>query len=148
VPADLETDAIGRGKDNESLPAATTPPSHVVSTGYVRNNFVVLTGGALENVEHTEGHDADVENPEDQRQEITAMTSDGAVAVDASRPATDIGGGASTNASQTGNRSGSREQATQFGYEGDACNSCGNFTMVRNGSCLKCLTCGETTGCS
>src|SRR5208337_2362530 len=30
------------------------------------------------------------------------------------------------------------------GYEGDACGDCGNFTMVRNGTCLKCNTCGAT----
>ena len=34
------------------------------------------------------------------------------------------------------------------GYEGDACPSCASFTLVRNGSCLKCLSCGGTTGCS
>jgi ribonucleoside-diphosphate reductase alpha chain len=34
------------------------------------------------------------------------------------------------------------------GYEGDACGDCGNFTMVRNGTCLKCNTCGATSGCS
>ncbi|WP_421724124.1 vitamin B12-dependent ribonucleotide reductase [Bauldia sp.] len=34
------------------------------------------------------------------------------------------------------------------GYEGDACSECGNFTLVRNGTCLKCDTCGATTGCS
>jgi len=34
------------------------------------------------------------------------------------------------------------------GYEGDACGECGNFTLVRNGTCLKCDTCGATTGCS
>jgi ribonucleoside-diphosphate reductase alpha chain len=34
------------------------------------------------------------------------------------------------------------------GYEGDPCSDCGNFTLVRNGSCLKCATCGATTGCS
>ncbi|MEL6178335.1 MAG: vitamin B12-dependent ribonucleotide reductase, partial [Myxococcota bacterium] len=34
------------------------------------------------------------------------------------------------------------------GYEGDPCGDCGNFTLVRNGSCLKCDTCGATTGCS
>ena len=38
--------------------------------------------------------------------------------------------------------------ARQKGYEGDACPDCGNFTLVRNGSCLKCVTCGTTTGCS
>jgi ribonucleoside-diphosphate reductase alpha chain len=34
------------------------------------------------------------------------------------------------------------------GYEGDPCPSCGHFTLVRNGTCLKCETCGSTTGCS
>ena len=34
------------------------------------------------------------------------------------------------------------------GYEGEACGECGNFTLVRNGTCLKCDTCGSTTGCS
>ena len=34
------------------------------------------------------------------------------------------------------------------GYEGDACGNCGNFTLVRNGTCMKCDTCGTTTGCS
>ena len=34
------------------------------------------------------------------------------------------------------------------GYVGEACPECGNFTMVRNGTCLKCDTCGGTTGCS
>ena len=34
------------------------------------------------------------------------------------------------------------------GYEGDPCLECGQFTLVRNGSCLKCISCGSTTGCS
>ncbi|MEM9667879.1 MAG: vitamin B12-dependent ribonucleotide reductase [Pseudomonadota bacterium] len=34
------------------------------------------------------------------------------------------------------------------GYEGENCSECGNFTMVRNGTCLKCVTCGSTSGCS
>ena len=34
------------------------------------------------------------------------------------------------------------------GYSGDACGSCGNFTLVRNGTCLKCDSCGTTSGCS
>ena len=34
------------------------------------------------------------------------------------------------------------------GYEGDPCGECGNFTLVRNGTCLKCNTCGSTSGCS
>lgn len=38
--------------------------------------------------------------------------------------------------------------ARQKGYEGDPCPVCGNLTLVRNGTCLKCDTCGSTTGCS
>ena len=34
------------------------------------------------------------------------------------------------------------------GYVGEACGDCGNFTLVRNGTCLKCDTCGATSGCS
>lgn len=39
-------------------------------------------------------------------------------------------------------------QAKSKGYTGDSCSECGSFQMVRNGSCLKCLSCGSTTGCS
>jgi ribonucleoside-diphosphate reductase alpha chain len=39
-------------------------------------------------------------------------------------------------------------EARMKGFEGDACGSCGNFTLVRNGTCLKCNTCGGTSGCS
>jgi ribonucleoside-diphosphate reductase alpha chain len=41
-----------------------------------------------------------------------------------------------------------RAQARLQGYEGDSCGECGNFTLVRNGTCLKCNTCGSTSGCS
>jgi ribonucleoside-diphosphate reductase alpha chain len=40
------------------------------------------------------------------------------------------------------------QEARMKGYEGDACRECGQFTMVRNGTCLKCDTCGSTSGCS
>jgi len=39
-------------------------------------------------------------------------------------------------------------EARMKGFEGDACGECGNFTLVRNGACLKCNTCGGTSGCS
>ena len=41
-----------------------------------------------------------------------------------------------------------RAEARMKGYEGDACGDCGNFTLVRNGTCMKCDTCGATSGCS
>jgi ribonucleoside-diphosphate reductase alpha chain len=41
-----------------------------------------------------------------------------------------------------------RLKAKIQGYEGDPCGDCGNFTLVRNGTCMKCNTCGGTSGCS
>ena len=40
------------------------------------------------------------------------------------------------------------QEAEKFGFEGDPCPECGQFTLVSNGSCLKCVSCGSTTGCS
>jgi len=39
-------------------------------------------------------------------------------------------------------------EARLKGYEGDPCGGCGAFTLVRNGTCLKCVSCGATSGCS
>ncbi|MCW7545456.1 MULTISPECIES: vitamin B12-dependent ribonucleotide reductase [Aurantimonas] len=41
-----------------------------------------------------------------------------------------------------------RSIAMMKGYTGDSCTECGNYSMVRNGTCLKCDTCGSTSGCS
>jgi len=38
--------------------------------------------------------------------------------------------------------------ARMKGYTGDVCDICGSMTMVRNGTCLKCENCGNTSGCS
>lgn len=50
--------------------------------------------------------------------------------------------------SQPQNKSSLSTLAKLQGYEGDPCPECGQFTMVRNGTCLKCVSCGATTGCS
>ena len=64
----------------------------------------------------------------------------------AAEQAVSSGSSSSTGASDA---SMSRVQAARMmGYEGDACPECGSFTLVRNGTCLKCDTCGATTGCS
>ncbi len=41
-----------------------------------------------------------------------------------------------------------RAKARMQGFEGDPCGECGNYTLVRNGTCMKCNTCGGTSGCS
>jgi ribonucleoside-diphosphate reductase alpha chain len=40
------------------------------------------------------------------------------------------------------------EIARLHGFEGDPCQSCKEFKLVRNGTCLKCMGCGATSGCS
>ncbi len=55
-------------------------------------------------------------------------------------------GGPSTSPTPT--KAAQVAEARMKGYEGEACGECGNFTMVRNGTCLKCDTCGATSGCS
>ena len=41
-----------------------------------------------------------------------------------------------------------RAKSMLQGYTGNSCSECQNFTMVRNGTCEKCDTCGATSGCS
>jgi len=41
-----------------------------------------------------------------------------------------------------------RMKSIMQGYTGNMCSECQNFTMVRNGTCEKCDTCGATSGCS
>jgi ribonucleoside-diphosphate reductase alpha chain len=41
-----------------------------------------------------------------------------------------------------------RVKSLMQGYTGNSCSECQNFTMVRNGTCEKCDTCGNTSGCS
>jgi ribonucleoside-diphosphate reductase alpha chain len=48
----------------------------------------------------------------------------------------------------TVNQMDDRTKAKMQGYEGDPCGDCGNYTLVRNGTCMKCNTCGGTSGCS
>ena len=55
---------------------------------------------------------------------------------------------AQTEAKATGDYQTEYEKAKQLGYTGNACPECGSMTMVRNGTCEKCITCGSTSGCS
>ena len=34
------------------------------------------------------------------------------------------------------------------GFTGNQCPDCHGFTLVRNGTCERCVSCGATTGCS
>ena len=129
VRAPMLPDRGGRASEN----GGTDDP---VSAGYVRSNLLVLNGGAGGAGDDEAGratarragttHDAEVAAVRPRHERRSEPAASGAAA-----------GG---RAPQT--------QARGKGYEGEACGDCGNFTLVRNGTCMKCVTCGATSGCS
>ncbi|MEZ5684958.1 MAG: vitamin B12-dependent ribonucleotide reductase [Paracoccaceae bacterium] len=143
-PQGASFDDIGGGKDEgkrnveEPSDVAASKSLEVLrqisSTGYLRKRLpqelVVLQGGmgatALQGV------------------------ADPIAALNTLVPATATG---TSGASSTALASGAvtmdaRTKAKMQGYEGEACGDCGNYTLVRNGTCMKCNTCGATSGCS
>jgi ribonucleoside-diphosphate reductase alpha chain len=144
--SDLRPDSVGRGQVEGELPtpgtdaaqAAAVAVHRIASVGYVRSNLYVLNGRTAGNVAIAE--DAIHAGPQP-----TELNDGSTVALAPSAPAAVVSvalGEASSSAL------GFALAAKLKGFEGDACPECGNFTMVRNGTCLKCTTCGGTTGCS
>ncbi len=70
----------------------------------------------------------------------------------ASPPVPTIGtitpGGSGGTATATLARTEAINASKAKGYTGNACSECGQLTMVRNGACEKCDSCGATSGCS
>jgi len=144
--ADLRPDGVGRGEVQGELPAPGTDAAHaaaaavsrIASVGYVRSNLYVLNGRTAGNVAIAHEAIAGAALPH-------GLTDGPAVASAHIAKAAAVGvavGEASPSPL------GQALVAKLKGFEGDACPECGNFTMVRNGTCLKCTTCGGTTGCS
>jgi len=148
-PEDVLPDAIGGGESQSEIATANAGAtateaslSALVSPGFVRGRLRVLEGGVAASTAEIEISNS---RPDDVAAEIAdeplmampaaAGAAQGAVAVGASIAVT------------TG-RSAKIAEARIKGYEGDPCTDCGNFTLVRNGTCLKCDTCGGTSGCS
>ncbi|MGE0253802.1 MAG: vitamin B12-dependent ribonucleotide reductase [Alphaproteobacteria bacterium] len=141
-PEDLRPDSVGRGVDDDGLPPAPRQPapSRVVSAGFVRGDLTVIQGGMARAVP------AEVAGQPMARAVETPAT-DGALAIDAHVHATYVA--TAVNGDDAREVRAARIRAARIkGYEGDACTDCGNFTLVRNGTCLKCDTCGTTSGCS
>jgi len=101
----------------------------ISSTGYLRKRLpqelVVLQGGAAGAVAFDIG--------KDQAQALATLV-----------PETRTAAAAPVSATAMNPATRARMQ----GYEGEACGECGNYTLVRNGTCMKCNTCGSTSGCS
>lgn len=141
TPDDLLPFTVGTGDSQGDLPQQG--PNEVVrkltSKGYVRSNLRVLHGGQAQKA-------------------VAAMAT---VSSTGTAAATAYAGGGSggaaaavatatvtTTAPAPTDRYERVREARAKGYEGDQCGECGNMTLVRNGTCLKCDTCGSTTGCS
>lgn len=75
-------------------------------------------------------------------------TPEPATVKDAPEDTTQTAAATSASASKNSDYESEYEKAKQMGYTGEACPECGSMTMVRNGTCMKCITCGSTTGCS
>ncbi|WP_299370031.1 vitamin B12-dependent ribonucleotide reductase [uncultured Tateyamaria sp.] len=107
----------------------------ISSTGYLRKrlpqDLVVLQGGMAE-----AGIDAEVA-----LQTLVPEVAVNGGAIAASSVSTTTVAAATTSMD-------ARTKAKMQGYEGEACGECGNYTLVRNGTCMKCNTCGGTSGCS
>ena len=135
-PSEIGPDVIGRGEDEGRLPegGATTPAPQVVSTGFVRgkqDRLMLIQGGG-----GYATHGA------------TALAPGYAAAPEPRVGVLDLPFTPPLPAASGPSVTDRRVEARMKGYEGEACPECANFTLVRNGTCLKCDTCGGTTGCS
>ncbi|WP_137700623.1 vitamin B12-dependent ribonucleotide reductase [Marimonas lutisalis] len=156
-PEGATFDDLGRGEEEgvsnikEMSDTAASRSLEVLkqisSTGYLRKRLpqelVVLQGGQSIGATALDGS----ADPVATLNTLVPETAD-AVAT-----TTSMGDVASSVASTTAMSSGTvgmdaRTKAKMQGYEGEACGDCGNYTLVRNGTCMKCNTCGATSGCS
>ncbi len=143
---DLRIDAIGGGEEQAEIasdevaeaPSALDNVINLTSTGYIRSkNFAVLQGGLSEMTMNVGAGT-----------QTAATASVGAATVSAATSGLPAGSATSTSSAPSNSRADKVMEARMKGYEGDSCTECGNFTLVRNGTCMKCDTCGSTSGCS
>jgi ribonucleoside-diphosphate reductase alpha chain len=155
-PSDTGFDALGRGVE-EGKPAPSA--SKYVSKGLTRSRtdkLVVMSGGAYPSPASGEGGARSAPGGGSNVTSFSggATTARGGLAAalkaePETRPATVAMEHLPwTQADARAQAAEKRAEARAKGYEGEACGECGNFTLLRNGTCMKCDTCGSTTGCS
>jgi ribonucleoside-diphosphate reductase alpha chain len=152
VPAGDED--LGKGSDGAAQQVAI---AKVASSGYLRGRtqIALVKGGAapkmLAEDEHfheemfAPGNDTHPEGELD-LSEIRAGVEATLNTVSAQVASLEAALGKAAPARDT--RAARAAEARLKGFEGDSCGACGNFTLVRNGTCMKCNTCGSTSGCS
>jgi ribonucleoside-diphosphate reductase alpha chain len=117
-PEDLDSSTTGAG-DSKALIS-----EKVASRGFVRRELKVVSGGTS-NVTM-------MPQTTSLKEEVELTNDDTTIVINETK---------APNLAQ-------EIEAKIKGYEGEACGECGNFTLVRNGTCMKCNTCGATSGCS
>ena len=137
-PKDLYPDTIGSGSDEGDFhgnPAVETMKAvkKMASRGYMRN-LLVIDGKPDTTVTSQKMHATQSLSPNEPK--TANLVSNNRLAT---RGSNVIGDNLKYD---------SAKEARMKGFEGDPCGECGNFTLVRNGTCLKCNTCGATSGCS
>jgi ribonucleoside-diphosphate reductase alpha chain len=136
--SELGFDALGKGIDEDEPKMPSVPAQKFMSSGFVRkqnlSNVVVMPQTAT--MASSPAHALQLRAAE--------SVSVGALAL-AEAPAAFT---YEQPAPATLNANDQRAKAKLQGYEGDSCGECGNYTLVRNGTCLKCNSCGSTSGCS
>ena len=153
TPEDLVPFTVGSGDKQGDLPEPPVQPSDIVrriaSTGYVRNNLRVLHGGQAQ---RTNAAVALAATGIETLQAAAQVAVAGSPAIGAATVQGHVAASAVTGTAYGGSTGDQRfdriREARARGYEGDPCGECGNMTLVRNGTCLKCDSCGSTTGCS
>jgi len=137
-------DDLGRGEEEGKRNFRTVPGANgsdpvevlrkVVSTGYLRGRapqeLTVFNGGAGAAIAFA---------GDDPQAALQTLVPEVGGAVVAAAATTALAAGAEIDPAT---------RAKMQGYEGEACGECGNYTLVRNGTCMKCNTCGGTSGCS
>jgi ribonucleoside-diphosphate reductase alpha chain len=147
------------GKPGADAPAEVAI-TKVASTGYLRGRapkMTVLRGGAAAMMAHDDEdehfHPLEPDNDRD-TDELDLSEIRAELQASIASPTSLNGVGAAVahlEASMAKPRDGRAARAAEArikGFEGDSCGACGNFTLVRNGTCMKCNTCGSTSGCS
>ncbi len=143
--SEFRFDTLGKGESaNDPREPTPVPASRFVSPGFVRtknlSNVVVMPQPVALAAGSTSPAHALQMRAAEQVTTATVALSDGVVAAKVEI--------ATAPAPQAATKFDRRAEARMKGYEGESCSECGNFTMVRNGTCLKCDTCGSTSGCS
>jgi ribonucleoside-diphosphate reductase alpha chain len=155
-PSDVLPDAVGKGvaegdlgEEAKAEDRAIETIRKVASSGFVRRNLYVVDGGApVEERVVMKATGTDHAHSHDHGHSHQAETASIATNAAPTSSETAILNASEEVMSATDAKLDRIREARMKGYEGDGCPECGNFTLVRNGTCLKCDSCGSTTGCS